>query len=104
MPTSFSQVDEVSNFEDNPAWDKVKIARHPARPHSLDLISLLCEKFYELHGDRRFGEDPALIGGFARFENHNLIVLGHQKGRDTRDNITRNFGMPSPEGFRKALR
>jgi acetyl-CoA carboxylase carboxyl transferase subunit alpha len=104
VPANSSQGEELSNPEDNPAWAKVKIARHPARPHTLDYISLLCKSYYELHGDRRFGEDPALVGGLTRFENRNLMVLGHQKGRDTRDNLIRNFGMPSPEGFRKALR
>src|SRR5689334_1509296 len=85
-------------------WETVKIARHPERPHTMDYIGRLCPKFVELHGDRRFGEDGALIGGLASFEGRNVMVVGHQKGHNTRENIARNFGMPSPEGYRKALR
>jgi acetyl-CoA carboxylase carboxyl transferase subunit alpha len=91
-------------MEVNRAWQKVKIARHPDRPHTLDYIARLCTEYFELRGDRRFGEDAALVGGLARFEGRPVVVVGHQKGGDTRDNIRRNFGMPSPEGFRKALR
>jgi acetyl-CoA carboxylase carboxyl transferase subunit alpha len=85
-------------------WDKVQIARHPRRPHTLDYIRDLCEDFVELHGDRRFGDDAAMVGGVARFESRTIMVIGHQKGRDARDNIKRNWGMPKPEGYRKALR
>jgi acetyl-CoA carboxylase carboxyl transferase subunit alpha len=85
-------------------WDKVQIARHPRRPHTLDYIRSLCEDFVELHGDRRFGDDAAMVGGVARFEGRTIMVIGHQKGRDARDNIKRNWGMPKPEGYRKALR
>ncbi|HET9223998.1 MAG TPA: carboxyl transferase domain-containing protein, partial [Roseiflexaceae bacterium] len=85
-------------------WDKVQIARHPRRPHTLDYIRGLCEDFVELHGDRRFGDDAAMVGGVARFDGRTVIVIGHQKGRDARDNIKRNWGMPKPEGYRKALR
>jgi acetyl-CoA carboxylase carboxyl transferase subunit alpha len=85
-------------------WDKVQLARHPRRPHTLDYIRGLCEDFVELHGDRRFGDDAAMIGGVARFNDCTVMVIGHQKGRDARDNVKRNWGMPRPEGYRKALR
>ena len=86
------------------AWQRAQIARHPKRPHTLDLVSLLFEDFVELHGDRVFGDDKAIVGGLARFDGVPVVVIGHQKGRDTRENIARNFGMPHPEGYRKALR
>jgi acetyl-CoA carboxylase carboxyl transferase subunit alpha len=86
------------------AWQRTQIARHPKRPHSLDLINLLMEDWVELHGDRVFGDDKAIVGGLATFEGEPVVVIGHQKGRDTRENIARNFGMPHPEGYRKALR
>jgi acetyl-CoA carboxylase carboxyl transferase subunit alpha len=86
------------------AWQRTQIARHPKRPHALDLIGLLFEDWVELHGDRMFGDDRAIVGGLARFEDAAVVVIGHQKGRDTRENIARNFGMPHPEGYRKALR
>jgi acetyl-CoA carboxylase carboxyl transferase subunit alpha len=86
------------------AWQRTQIARHPKRPHTLDLINLLFEDWVELHGDRVFGDDKAIVGGLARFGGEPVVVLGHQKGRDTRENIARNFGMPHPEGYRKALR
>jgi acetyl-CoA carboxylase carboxyl transferase subunit alpha len=85
-------------------WQRAQLARHPKRPHTLDLFRLLLEDFVELHGDRVFGDDKAIVGGLARFEGEPVIVIGHQKGRDTRENILRNFGMPHPEGYRKALR
>jgi acetyl-CoA carboxylase carboxyl transferase subunit alpha len=86
------------------AWQRAQIARHPKRPHTLDFVSLLFEDFVELHGDRLFGDDKAIVGGLARFDGVPVVVMGHQKGRDTRENIARNFGMPHPEGYRKALR
>ena len=86
------------------AWQRAQVARHPKRPHALDLYQLLLEDFVELHGDRMFGDDKAIVGGLARFEGEPVVVIGHQKGRDTRENIARNFGMPHPEGYRKALR
>ncbi len=86
------------------AWDRVLLARHPQRPFSLDYISMLCAEFTELHGDRRFADDPAMVGGLARFEGQAVMVVGHQKGRDTKQKLYRNFGMPNPEGYRKALR
>ena len=86
------------------AWQRAQIARHPKRPHTLDLVNLLLDDFVELHGDRVFGDDQAIVGGLATFEGEPVVVIGHQKGRDTRENIARNFGMPHPEGYRKALR
>ncbi|MGH7278829.1 MAG: acetyl-CoA carboxylase carboxyltransferase subunit alpha, partial [Candidatus Rokuibacteriota bacterium] len=86
------------------AWQRTQIARHPKRPHTRDLCKLLFDDFIELHGDRVFGDDPAIVGGLARFEGRGVVVVGHQKGRDTREKIARNFGMPHPEGYRKALR
>ncbi len=85
-------------------WDRVQLARHPQRPHTLDYVQGLCDTFIELHGDRRFGDDPAMVGGIATFADQTVMVIGHQKGRDTRDNVRRNFGMSHPEGYRKAIR
>lgn len=85
-------------------WDKVQLARHPHRPHTLDYVKALFEDFTEFHGDRRFGDDAAMLGGVARFGDQTIMVVGHQKGRDARENVRRNFGMPRPEGYRKALR
>src|SRR5690606_28021548 len=78
--------------------------RHPRRPYTLDYVQALFTDFVELHGDRRAGEDPAIVAGFARFDGEPVLVVGHQKGRTTKENMTRNFGMPRPEGYRKALR
>ena len=86
------------------AWQRTQLARHPRRPHARDLYRLLFDDFLELHGDRVYGDDPAIVGGLARFEGRSLVVVGHQKGRETREKIARNFGMPHPEGYRKALR
>jgi acetyl-CoA carboxylase carboxyl transferase subunit alpha len=86
------------------AWERVQLARHPRRPYTLDLIALLTQEFLELHGDRLFGDDPAIVGGLARLGSRPVIVIGHQKGRDTQEKLQRNFGMPHPEGYRKALR
>jgi acetyl-CoA carboxylase carboxyl transferase subunit alpha len=85
-------------------WQKTLVARHPARPYTLDYVQALMTDFVELHGDRKFSDDPAIVAGFARFRGRSVAVLGHQKGRDSREKIRRNFGMPRPEGFRKALR
>jgi acetyl-CoA carboxylase carboxyl transferase subunit alpha len=85
-------------------WDKVQLARNPQRPHTLDYVRGCCEEFVELHGDRRFGDDAAMVGGVARFDGRTVLIVGHQKGRDSRENIRRNWGMPRPEGYRKALR
>jgi acetyl-CoA carboxylase carboxyl transferase subunit alpha len=86
------------------AWDRVKLARHPNRPYTLDYIEMLFTGFTEVHGDRRFGDDPAMVAGFARFHDQPCVVIGHQKGRTTKQRQKRNFGMPKPEGYRKALR
>jgi len=86
------------------AWSRVLLARHPRRPYTLDYIPMLFTDFSELHGDRRFADDPALVGGLARFDGRPVMVLGHQKGRDTKQKLLRNFGMANPEGYRKALR
>jgi acetyl-CoA carboxylase carboxyl transferase subunit alpha len=85
-------------------WQVAQVARHPQRPYTLDYIQLLFTHFEELHGDRSFSDDPAIVGGLARFGNEPCVVIGHQKGRDTKEKILRNFGMPKPEGYRKALR
>ena len=85
-------------------WQRVQIARHPKRPYSLDYINALCTGFQELHGDRQFNDDQALIGGLAFFNNESVMIIAQQKGRDTKENIARNFGLPQPEGYRKALR
>jgi len=85
-------------------WQKVQIARHPKRPYALDYVGLICEGFVELHGDRQFNDDRALIGGTAFFKGEAVMVIAQQKGRETKEKIARNFGMPQPEGYRKALR
>ncbi len=98
-----------SNLDTTPpeartAFERVQLARHPDRPHTLDFIERLFEEFVELHGDRRFADDHAIVCGSARFHGLPIIVVGHQKGRDTKQRSYRNFGMPKPEGYRKALR
>jgi acetyl-CoA carboxylase carboxyl transferase subunit alpha len=85
-------------------WQIAQLARHPARPYTLDYIERICEEFHELAGDRAFADDPAIVGGLARIDGRSVVVIGHQKGRDTKSKIRRNFGMPRPEGYRKALR
>ena len=85
-------------------WQIAQIARHPLRPYTFDYIERICTDFQELHGDRAFADDHALVGGLARLQGRPLLVIGHQKGRDTKEKIYRNFGMPRPEGYRKALR
>src|SRR5437773_4052788 len=91
-------------FSSLTAWQTTQLARQPRRPHTRDICKLLFEDFLELHGDRLFGDDPAIVAGLARFEDQSVVVIGHQKGRETREKIARNFGMPHPEGYRKALR
>lgn len=86
------------------AWDKVQISRNVQRPRTLDYIRILCDDFFELHGDRRFADDAAIVGGIGRMMGQSVVIIGHQKGRDTRENMRRNFGMPKPEGYRKAMR
>ena len=88
----------------HPAWQRVQLARHPKRPHALDYIERIFTSFQEIHGDRAFGDDAAIVAGMARFEERPVMVVAEQKGRDTRQKLHRNFGMPKPEGYRKALR
>ena len=90
--------------ESNPAWRRVQLARHPKRPHSLDYIERLFTDFQEIHGDRSFADDPAIVSGMAQFDGRPVAVVAEQKGRDTKQKLHRNFGMPKPEGYRKALR
>src|ERR1017187_4401049 len=85
-------------------WDRIKIARHPKRPFALDYVASIFTDFAELHGDRLFADDHAMIGGFAKLDEHKVMIIGTQKGRDTKENIRRNFGSAHPEGYRKALR
>lgn len=85
-------------------WEKVQISRHPQRPLTIDYIENLFEDFVELHGDRLYGDDPALIGGIGIFRDQGVVIIGHNKGKDVKENVSRNFGMPHPEGYRKALR
>ncbi len=93
-----------SIYADLGAWEIVRLARHPLRPYTLDYISLIFTDFQALAGDRAFADDKAIVGGLARLEGRPVMVIGHQKGRDTKEKLLRNFGMPSPEGYRKALR
>lgn len=86
------------------AWDRVQVARHPHRPTTLDYIAQLFEDFIQLHGDRNYGDDEAIVGGIASFDSKPITIIGHQRGKDTKENVRRNFGMPHPEGYRKALR
>src|SRR5580698_8872302 len=88
----------------NPTWERVQLARHPKRPHASDYISRVFTGFSELHGDRFFGDDAAIIGGFAFLDAQPVMVIGQEKGRDTKQKLHRNFGMPKPEGYRKAMR
>jgi len=85
-------------------WQKVQLARHPKRPYALDYVSMICKGFQELHGDRQYNDDRALVGGTAFFDGQAVMIIAQQKGRDPKERITRNFGMPQPEGYRKALR
>ncbi len=93
-----------SIFENLTRWQRVQLARHPERPYTLDYIKLITSDFVELHGDRHYGDDKAIVGGFAKIDDQKVMIIGHQKGRDTKSNVYRNFGMPNPEGYRKALR
>jgi acetyl-CoA carboxylase carboxyl transferase subunit alpha len=108
--------DEIKNLEDKvnqlkhnvydnlTRWQKVQLARHPERPYTSDYIYMITENFIELHGDRQYKDDKAIIAGFAMLDEYKVLIIGHQKGRDTKSNLIRNFGMPNPEGYRKALR
>ncbi len=101
--------DKVKQLKENiyqslTRWQKVQLARHPDRPYTLDYIYNMTSNFMELHGDRTFGDDKAVVGGFAKIGDFKVMIIGQQKGRDTKSNLYRNFGMPNPEGYRKALR
>ncbi len=91
-------------YNDLTRWQRVQLARHPERPYTLDYIYMITENFVELHGDRLFKDDKAIVGGFAMIDEQKVMIIGHQKGRDTKSNVYRNFGMSNPEGYRKALR
>jgi acetyl-CoA carboxylase carboxyl transferase subunit alpha len=91
-------------FSNLTRWQRVQLARHPERPYTLDYIQHMTTDFVELHGDRAYGDDKAIVGGFAKLGGKPVMIIGHQKGRDTKSNLYRNFGMPNPEGYRKALR
>ncbi len=93
-----------SVYDNLTRWQKVQLARHPERPYTLDYIYSITDDFLELHGDRQVKDDKAIIGGFAKLDNYKVMIIGHQKGRDTKSNLYRNFGMANPEGYRKALR
>ena len=96
--------DSTKKEGEQTAFERVQLARHPDRPYTLDFVERMFEDFNEIHGDRRFADDPAVVCGFARFHGMPTLIVGHQKGRDTRQRQFRNFGMPKPEGYRKALR
>ena len=91
-------------YDNLTAWEVSQVSRHPQRPYTLDYINSIFTDFNELHGDRMFADDPAIIGGLAKFDGESVVVIGHQKGRDVKERQYRNFGMPRPEGYRKALR
>ena len=99
-----SQVLTKEIYAKLPPWQVAQVARHPQRPYTLDYVAMLFTGFEELHGDRLFADDQSIVGGLARFNGESCMVIGHQKGRDTKEKIARNFGMPKPEGYRKALR
>lgn len=103
-PTPADAQPPTIDAPEHPSWQRVQIARHPKRPQTTDYIEKLFLGFEELHGDRAFGDDKAIIGGFAYFDGQPVMVIGQQKGRDTKSKLIRNFGMPKPEGYRKALR
>ncbi|MEB4592866.1 acetyl-CoA carboxylase carboxyltransferase subunit alpha [Candidatus Thiothrix sp. Deng01] len=110
LSEEISKLEEKANSLTRSIFSKLtprqisQLARHPKRPYTLDLVKYLFTDFQELHGDRAFADDKAIVGGLARFRSQSVVVIGHQKGRDTNENIKRNFGMPRPEGYRKALR
>ncbi|MEG0259140.1 MAG: acetyl-CoA carboxylase carboxyltransferase subunit alpha [Lysinibacillus sp.] len=101
LETRLTQL-EQSIYANMEPWDRVQVARHPDRPTTLQYIDSFCDSFIELHGDRAFGDDAAIVGGIALFEGQPITIIGHQRGKSTKENIRRNFGMPHPEGYRKA--
>ncbi len=106
IETLEKKVDQLraSVYSNLTRWQRVQLARHPERPYTSDYIHMIVDDFVELHGDRTYGDDKAIVGGFGKIDKETVLVLGHQKGRDTKSNLFRNFGMPNPEGYRKALR
>lgn len=110
MSDTIAQLEKKMNsvkrglYKDLTGWQKVQISRHPDRPYTLDYINAIAKNFVELHGDRNVGDDKAMVGGLAQIDNMNVMIIGHQKGRNTKQRQYRNFGMPNPEGYRKALR
>src|ERR1700723_4252679 len=94
----------TSIFANLTPWQITQLARHPQRPYPLDYTGMILTEFSELHGDRMYGDDMAIVGGLGRLENRVVMIIGHQKGRDTKERVRRNYGMPKPEGYRKALR
>lgn len=94
----------TETFENLTRWQRVQLSRHPDRPYTLDYIELICSEFHEIHGDRNFRDDPAIVGGLGTIEGQTVMIIGQQKGRKTKQRQHRNFGMPNPEGYRKALR
>ena len=94
----------TSIFSNLTPWQITQLARHPHRPYTLDYVNAICREFTEMHGDRMFADDLAIVGGLARIDEHAVMLIGHQKGRDTKERVRRNYGMPKPEGYRKALR
>ena len=103
LRTKLAQV-EHELYSSLTPWQRTQLARHPQRPTTLDYVNELCRDFQELHGDRLFGDDRAIVGGFARFNDRSVMIIGHQKGKTLKERMQRNFGMPNPEGYRKALR
>ena len=101
-----SKLEKLKNdvYNNMTPWQRVHIARHPKRPYTLDYIRMMTDEFLELHGDRLFADDMAMIGGFARLDGQKVMIIGHQKGRDVKENVLRNFGCAHPEGYRKAMR
>ena len=103
LETKLSQI-KKEVYENLSPWQRVQLARHPKRPYTLDYIEMLMTDFIEIHGDRHFADDKSIVGGLATLDGEKIMVIGHQKGRDTKENLIRNFGSPHPEGYRKAMR
>ena len=104
IPDEAAKTVATAPTETNPSYQRVQLARHPKRPHSLDYIRVLITGFEELHGDRFYGDDKSIVAGMGCFEGAPVMIIGQQKGRDTKEKLLRNFGMPKPEGYRKAMR
>ena len=104
MTTRKSESLTRSIFQKLSAWQVAQVARHPSRPYTLDYLATIAPDFQELHGDRMYADDPAIVGGVGRIDGRAVMFIGHQKGRDTKERVRRNYGMPKPEGYRKAQR